>query len=198
MAIKTKFHKFNPADRSRLCSEDRLKRLPPARILNDIGLKLGDTLVDIGCGPGLFALAAASVVGPRGAVYGVDISPEMIDDLKRSAEALGLTNVRAMLTRETEARLPRGASFYFLVNVFHELADRPAYLRNIRRSMGPRSFLVIIDYFRKKTLHGPPLSERVPLKEAKALLAEQGLAVIRTWRVNEDEYGVIAGPALHA
>lgn len=196
--IKTGFSKFNPSDRSRLFSEDRMKRLPPAKILNDIGLKPGDTLVDIGCGPGLFALAAASVVGPRGAVYGLDISPEMIDDLKRSAASLGLTNVRAMLTQETEAGLPRSASFYFMVNVFHELADRRAYLRNIRRSLGPRSRLVIIDYFRKKTPHGPPLSERVPLKKAKALLAEQGLALVRTWRVNEDEYGLIADSAPRA
>jgi len=192
--IKTGFHKFNPADRSRLCSEDRLKRLPPTEILNDIGLKPGDSLVDIGCGPGLFALAAASIVGPKGVVFGLDISPEMIDDLKRSAASLGLTNIRALLTKEIEAGLPRKASFYFMVNVFHELADRPAYLRNIRRSMASGSRLVIIDYFRKKTLHGLPPSERVPLTEAKALLGMEGLAVMRAWRVNEDEYGLIAGP----
>jgi ubiquinone/menaquinone biosynthesis C-methylase UbiE len=195
---KTAFHKFNPADRSRLCSPDRLKRLQPARILNDIGLKPGDSLVDIGCGPGLFALAAASAVGPGGTVYGLDIYQEMIDDLRSAARALGLTNVRTMLTRETETGLPAGAAFYLMVNVFHELADRPAYLRNIRRSMGPVSRLVIIDYYRKKTLHGPPLGERVPLKQARALAAAQGLAVLRTWRVNEDEYGLMAAPRARA
>jgi ubiquinone/menaquinone biosynthesis C-methylase UbiE len=194
-AIRTGFHKFDPADRSRLCSEDRLKRLPPAKILGDIGLKSGDSLVDIGCGPGLFALAAASIVGPKGMIFGLDISPEMIGDLNKSAASLGLTNVRAMLTKETESDLPREASFYLMVNVFHELADRPAYLRNIRRSMGSGSRLVVIDYYRKKTLHGPPLSERMPLTETKALLGEQGLAVMRTWRVNEDEYGLMAGRA---
>jgi len=194
-AIRTGFHKFDPADRSRLCSEDRLKRLPPAKILENIGLKPGDCLVDIGCGPGLFALAAASIVGPKGTIFGLDISPEMIGDLKRSAASLGLTNVRAMVTKETEPGLPREASFYLMVNVFHELADRPAYLGNIRRSMGSGSRLVIIDFYRKKTRHGPPLGERVPLTEAKGLLGERGLAVMRTWRVNEDEYGLIAGPA---
>jgi len=193
--IKTGFHKFNPADRGRLCSKDRLKRLPPAKILNDIGLKSGDSLVDIGCGPGVFALAAASIVGPKGIVFGLDISSEMIDELKKSATSLGLTNVRAILAKEVETNLPREASFYFMLNVFHELADRPASLRNIRRSMGAGSRLAIIDYFRKKTPHGPPLSERVPLKEAKSLLGEQGLTVRKTWRANEDEYGLVAGPA---
>jgi ubiquinone/menaquinone biosynthesis C-methylase UbiE len=190
----TEFHKFNPACRSRLLSKDRLKRLPADKILHDVGLKTGDSVVDIGCGPGLFALAAASIVGPRGVIFGLDISSEMIADLKRYAASLGFTNIKTMLTQETEARLPRGAAFYLLVNVFHELADRPAYLRNIRRSMGPTSRLVIIDYFRKKTLHGPPFRERVSLKAAGALLAGQGLDILRTWRVNQDEYGLVTGP----
>ena len=187
-------HKFDPVHRRRLCSSDRVKRLPPDKILKTIGLGSGGTFVDIGCGTGLFALPAAKVVGPRGKVFGLDISRDMLDDLSRSAAGLGLKNIETRLAAETESRLPRGASVYFMANVFHELSDRAAYLRNIRKSMGPGSRLVIIDYLKKRTLHGPPLGERVSMATAKSLLTAHGLILRKAWRVNEEEYGLIARP----
>ncbi len=188
-------HKFEPGARSRLTSEDRRKRLPPEPILRELGLKAGDTLVDIGAGTGLFALPAARMVGPDGRVYGLDISPEMVEDLARAAADEGLANVEAVLSAETEARLPANAAFYLMVNVFHELENRAAYLDRVRESMGPGSRLVIIDYHKKKTEHGPPLSDRVDAAEARALCEAHGLRVLRVWEVNEEEYGLAAGPA---
>jgi ubiquinone/menaquinone biosynthesis C-methylase UbiE len=187
-------HKFDPAHRHRLCSRDRVKRLPPDEILKTIGLVPGGTFVDIGCGTGLFALPAARIVGPRGRVFGLDISRDMLDDLRRSAAGLGLKNIEARLAAETESRLPRGESVYFMANVFHELSDRAAYLRNIHKSMGPGSRLVIIDYLKKRTLHGPPLGERVSMAAAKSLLTACGFVLRKVWRVNEEEYGLIARP----
>ena len=187
-------HKFDPIHRHRLCSSDRVKRLPPDEILKTIGLGPGGTFVDIGCGTGLFALPAARVVGPRGRVFGLDISRDMLDDLRRSAAGLGAKNIEVRLTAETESRLPRGALIYFMANVFHELSDRAAYLRNIRKSMGPESLLVIIDYLKKRTLHGPPLGERVSLAAAKSLLEAHGFILQKDWRVNDEEYGLIVRP----
>ena len=188
-------HKFEPEARARLTSEDRRKRLPPEAILREIGLKAGDTFVDIGAGTGFFALPAARMVGPTGRVFGLDTSPGMVEDLARAAAEEGLTNVEAVLSAETEARLPANAAFYVLVNVFHELEDRAAYLDRIRESMGVRSRLVIIDYHKKKTEHGPPLADRVDAAEARALCEAHGLSVLKVWEANEEEYGLIAGPA---
>ena len=38
----------------------------PEEILTAIGLKAGQTLIDIGCGEGFFTLPAARIVGPNG------------------------------------------------------------------------------------------------------------------------------------
>lgn len=52
----------------------------------------GERVIDLGCGGGLTSLAAAKATGPDGAVLGLDISPDLIDEARRRAE--GLPHVR--------------------------------------------------------------------------------------------------------
>ncbi|HWZ65063.1 MAG TPA: methyltransferase domain-containing protein [Steroidobacteraceae bacterium] len=54
----------------------------------------GEHVLDVACGTGLVAFAAARAIGPRGAVLGTDISGEMVAAASSRAEALGLANVR--------------------------------------------------------------------------------------------------------
>jgi len=185
---------FDPARRKRLCSAERHKRLPPHKILSEIGLKPGDTFVDIGCGTGFFTLPAAVLVGPRGRVVGLDISPEMISDLILAAAKKGLTHVKAVLSPPGKPRFPRGTDVYFLANVLHEVADKAALLRAVRRNATRKSRLVVIDFYKKKTEHGPPLRERISLAGLESLLNKAGFATLRVWPVNTEEYGLIAIP----
>jgi ubiquinone/menaquinone biosynthesis C-methylase UbiE len=187
-------HLFDPARRKRLTSAERRKRLPPEKILAEIGLKPGDVFVDIGCGPGFFTLPAARRVGPRGKAVGLDIAPEMISDLILAARRDQLANVKAVLAPPGKPRLPRGAAYYFLANVFHEVDDKPALLRTVKRRSGRTSRLVIIDYYKKKTKHGPPIRDRVSPARLAVLLKRAGFAVERVWPVNDEEYGLIAKP----
>jgi len=187
-------HICDPAHRKRLNSAERRKRLPPGKIMTDIGLKAGDVLVDIGCGPGFFALPAAERVGPRGRVYGIDISPEMISDLILTARKKHLSNVKAILAPPHRPKLPRGADVYFMMNVLHEVEDRPALLRAVRRSSKKTSRLAIIDFYKKRTKHGPPLRDRISPAMLDALLKKAGFAPVRVGQVNDEEYGVIAVP----
>jgi len=46
----------------------------------------GERVIDLGCGGGLTSLAAAQATGPQGAVLGLDISPDLIDEARRRAE----------------------------------------------------------------------------------------------------------------
>ncbi|MBN1222349.1 MAG: methyltransferase domain-containing protein, partial [Candidatus Aminicenantes bacterium] len=56
--------------------------LNPAEILEEIGLRKGERLLDLGCGSGHAAIAAASVAGEDGAVFAVDSDSSAIDSLK--------------------------------------------------------------------------------------------------------------------
>ncbi len=54
----------------------------------------GQSVLDIATGPGEPALTIASLVGPRGKVFGVDPIPEMIAAARREASRLELRNVQ--------------------------------------------------------------------------------------------------------
>ena len=64
------------------------------RLLARAGFDVGDTIVDLGCGPGYTTLDLASLVGPEGKVIGVDRDEESsLSMLKAKAEASGLSNI---------------------------------------------------------------------------------------------------------
>ncbi len=116
----------------------------------------------------------------------------MVEELRKNASRKKAANVEAGLIPAAGAKLPAGADFYFLANVFHEVDDRTAYLGNIRQHMAARSRLVIVDFLKKKTKHGPPLRDRIPLQTLRAVLAASGFAVEKVFRPNEEEYGLVA------
>ncbi|MGH7277886.1 MAG: methyltransferase domain-containing protein [Candidatus Rokuibacteriota bacterium] len=85
-----------------LYSADELARLPHDAVclalgvghpVRHAGLRPGETVLDLGCGAGIDSLLAALVVGPTGAVFGLDMTPEMLDRARRNAGALGVAHV---------------------------------------------------------------------------------------------------------
>ena len=60
------------------------------RIIGLAGLDAGDVVLDIGCGTGTLAIAAARHVGASGLVCGIDASPPMIARARRKARKAGL------------------------------------------------------------------------------------------------------------
>ena len=57
-------------------------------------LRAGEHVVDVGCGAGIDSLIAARMVGPSGAVVGVDMTPAMVDRARASAAHGSFGNVR--------------------------------------------------------------------------------------------------------
>ncbi len=56
---------------------------PAARVLVDAaGLRLGQTVVDVGCGTGAAARLAAGCVGRRGRVFGIDSNPTLLQSAR--------------------------------------------------------------------------------------------------------------------
>ncbi len=64
-------------------------------MLRSAGVRAGQRVLELACGPGGVGIAAAEIVGPQGEVVLSDVVPGMVDLAGGRAAALGLANVRA-------------------------------------------------------------------------------------------------------
>ena len=55
----------------------------------------GDSVLDIGCGAGVDLCVASLLVGSSGSVFGVDITPAMVEKAKHNVTIAGLSNITA-------------------------------------------------------------------------------------------------------
>ena len=62
------------------------------RLVEFIGLRGGEHILDVATGTGMAALAAARLVGPQGKVVGVDIADDMLFQARRNIQEAGLAN----------------------------------------------------------------------------------------------------------
>lgn len=65
--------------------------------LSYAGLHTGDTVLDLGSGPGIEALAAAEAVGTEGRVIGVEVTPEMVAAARSRASSQNVRNAVFLL-----------------------------------------------------------------------------------------------------
>jgi ubiquinone/menaquinone biosynthesis C-methylase UbiE len=63
------------------------------RLLREIGLARGMRVVDLGCGAGDVAMLAAEMVGPTGAVVGIDCNAAAIATARERARVAGHANI---------------------------------------------------------------------------------------------------------
>jgi ubiquinone/menaquinone biosynthesis C-methylase UbiE len=67
-------------------------------VLRLAGINSGLSVLDIGCGPGDVSFLARSLVGPEGAVIGVDRSPDAVAIARQRAQKAQLSNVEFIAT----------------------------------------------------------------------------------------------------
>ncbi len=185
-------HKFTVAHRAYLDSEERRSYLNPQSILSAFALRPGMHVADVGSGTGFFAIPAAELVGPKGRVYAVDLSVEMLEDLQTKLRKAPSRNVEAL--RSTEDRIPlpdASVEFVFMACVLHEL-DGPGTLLEARRILRPKGRLGIVDWKKEEMEFGPPKAHRLDEEEARRVLEDAGFTATRTFPAGVYHYGIEA------
>jgi ubiquinone/menaquinone biosynthesis C-methylase UbiE len=188
---------MNIADAHKLENPDRVQWLPPDEILGHLPLRPGAVVADIGAGTGYFALPLARAVGPKGRVLAVDLQIEMLELLRAKLNVsdapanIELVHGRADATTLSDC----SCDVVFIANVWHELPDHDAALREFRRVLKPGGSLTVVDW-RPDTVHppGPPLEHRIPQSAVVTKIKDAEWEILSETSVGKYSYFILAEP----
>lgn len=107
------------------------------RLLHEAGIAPGMRVLDVGSGTGDVAMLAAELVGPDGAVVGIDRSSDAVDKARLRAEVAGHRNIRFIEGAVEEATLPAMFDFAIGRYVLIHQADPASFIRTVASHVRP-------------------------------------------------------------
>ena len=109
-------------------------------------LREGDTVLELGPGPGYFSIEAARVVGAAGRVLCIDLQPGMTRILRERLDEAHVTNAAPLVGEAGNLPLANGSvDAAYLVHVLGEIPHRPAALAELRRVIKPGGTLSVLE-----------------------------------------------------
>jgi SAM-dependent methyltransferase len=143
------------------------------------GITVGQTVLDIGCGPGFAALDLAEIVGPTGRIVALDRSRRFLDTLEAARRARGLEQITVHEIDFDEDSLPAVEADAAWSRWAFAFVQRPReLLARVAAALKPGGVLVAHEYMHYSTWR---LTTRSPEFE------EFVRTVIARWRVSGGE-----------
>jgi trans-aconitate 2-methyltransferase len=105
-------------------------------VIEELQLSGDETVLDAGCGSGSVTFDLLEKL-PRGKIYAVDASQEMVDSLSKQLAERGETRVVAMRASLTDFTLPEQVDRVFSNAVFHWIPDDDALFGCLYRATKP-------------------------------------------------------------
>jgi len=116
----------------------------PYKPLETAGLKPGQKVLEVGCGPGFFTIPAAKMVGEKGLIYAIDVNHRAMKRVEEKMRKHGLSNIKPILGNAANSGLQEGSidlAFIFgLRYIAGGLSNLIAEIYRILKSEGMLSF----------------------------------------------------------
>jgi len=143
------------------------------------GFSAGQTLLDVGAGPGYGTLDLAEIAGPTGRVVALERSRRFLDALEANRRRRGFENVEARELDLDEGALPDLAADGAWCRWIFAFVKQPRdLLARLSRALRPGAALVIFEYFDYSTWRlAPPTPE----------IEEFVRLVMQSWRASGGE-----------
>ncbi|MEA1970511.1 MAG: class I SAM-dependent methyltransferase [Thermodesulfobacteriota bacterium] len=114
------------------------------RILHAAGLRPGQAVLEVGCGPGFFTVPAARITGAEGSILAFDVNPFAVEHVQNKIDEAGATNAKAIIADAADTDLP-GHSFdlAFVFGLAHPLGNINEIWQELHRVIKPGGILSI-------------------------------------------------------
>ncbi len=176
-------------------SPERDEWQKPEEVIAFLGNLEGKKVMDIGAGSGYFSFRLAEA---GAAVIAADVNEEFQAYIQKKKQEKDLSD-QALQTRlilfDDPQLAPEEVDMVLVVDTYHHIDNRIAYLDKIKKGLKKGGRLVIIDFFAKETPQGPPLEHRISANTVWQELKKSGYALdsIET-ALLPNQYIIIATP----
>jgi ubiquinone/menaquinone biosynthesis C-methylase UbiE len=117
----------------------------PKKIVGEY-LRKGDTVIDMGCGPGYFSIDMAKMVGEEGRVIAVDLQEHMLSKVRKKAAKHGVKGQMDFHHCDSDIiGLNAKADFILAYYMIHETPDPAAFLAEMRAMLKERGRLLVVE-----------------------------------------------------
>lgn len=151
-------------------------------MLDAMGLREGDSVADVGSGPGFLSFQFAKRVGSTGKVFAIEVNSDHVKYVRETADRLDVGNLETLQSQATDIGMKgRQAdvvclcSLYHIIYTVYSAKDRTDFIDSIKSALKPDGRVVLIDNGpvndEKLPYHGPYIAKELVI----AQLAHHGL-----------------------
>lgn len=169
------------------------KFISPSKVLDDLGLRSGESVIDYASGAGHWSLASAGIVGPSGAVLAIEDDRDMLGMLLNKAQSYGFNNIE---TEELDlvkgvSKRAKPSDLVILANIMHLVQDKDSLAKKASELVSESGKLLFIDWLPAATLLGPPLRLRLTEEQVIGLFENAGLKFACTVDTGWQHFGLV-------
>jgi predicted methyltransferase len=123
--------------------QDRLR--DPDAVVRVLGVRPGMVIGDLGPGAGHFTMRLARAVEPHGVVYALEASQGTLDDLMRTADDQGISNVRPVRVRRDRLEVAEPVDLLFVSATYHHLPHPSRYFAEATAHLRPGGRVAVLE-----------------------------------------------------
>jgi ubiquinone/menaquinone biosynthesis C-methylase UbiE len=117
----------------------------PKKIVGEY-IRRGDTVIDMGCGPGFFSIDMAKMVGEEGRVIAVDLQRHMLSKVRKKAEKYGyIGRMEFHQSKSNIIGLNVKADFILAYYMIHETPDSGEFLSEMQTMLKDSGRLLVVE-----------------------------------------------------
>jgi len=183
--------KSDPEKMDVLLSSKRRRTLDTHRLLSLIPIHLHHIVADIGCGPGYFTIPLGKYLFD-GKVFALDVQQEMLDATRTALDAIHLTNVEVMRSKESKLPLEDDSLDGALVAfVLQEASNARALLKDTLRCLKKTGWLAVLEWNNQDVDGAPPLTQRIEEGKLLGMAEKLGFRTTARHDLSGNQYMIV-------
>ena len=185
--MSTDDRRFDHHKKHALIGAEREAHWDPSRFLSRLAIQPGQSVLDLGCGPGFWTMPLAEIVGTNGTIWALDVSQEMLDLMAQRNPPAQVHSLRAELP---QIELPAASQdWIWAAFVFHEVTPPQKLASEIHRLLKENGTLAVLDWRPDSSIEaGPPRHHRLSVEQITTYLRDAGFQSVEQIWQDEETY----------